>query len=147
MPQFTQKRAIWGSAISLTAAAIFAVLYFQGIIWAGAESYEVNFTGGTASSSRCGWRCGSRSLYIREDQTFTASYEAQIRTGSLHFQLINTAAPFGKGTVGSKIVRSSGKGEFTVHVAEAGWYRLRVEPSPEGRGYDIEYSAHWRAHW
>jgi len=96
-------------------------------------------------SARHGISLGSNTFYLRKGQTFVTAYDVEIRRGYLHVHLINRNAPFMKGTVMSEWVRTSAKGEFTLPIRESGWYVLMIDDSPDGRGYDLDYTASWRA--
>ncbi len=145
MPQLLKNKTLWAS-LGGFAVAFVLFLYWQGVLAAGTESYEVCMNPGEFGHSRYGWCLGPKSLYLREGQVLTVTYDVKIKRGYLHIHLLKQWSEFGKGTAGSKWVKASEKGEFSVPIRESGMYKLILDGSPDGRGYDLEYSASWSAH-
>ena len=139
------RSKVIAAGVVFVVVAVVSFLYFQGGLALGAESYTLKFAGGGFGSSRRGWSIGSKSVYLRKDQVLNVAYDADIKKGILSFYLVESWAPFGKDPVRFESITASGKGNFRVKAPEDGWYKLRISPQPDGRGYDIDYSASWNA--
>lgn len=142
MRAIMREKATW-AVIGCFLAAFVLYLFFQGTLSRGAARYEIHRTTGGFGRSTVGWSLGTKTLYLREGQVFDVHYDVNIKTGMLHVHLFNQYAEFGKGTVGSHYARANGKGCFTFRIPETGLYALVIDASPDGHGYDLEYSASW----
>lgn len=142
MAGLLKSNAFWASiACFLVAFVIF--LAYQGVLAAGMASYEIQSAPPFGRSSH-GWTFGTKTVYLRKGQTFTVAYDVQIKRGGLTLHLLNRDAEFLKGTVAHQTVWNNGTGEWNVPIQTSGWHVLILDATPDGGGYDLEYSASWR---
>jgi len=142
MAFFARYKTACYVGLALIAGFVAYLAYDTGMCF-GSADYTVEFDG--FGSSHRGVCLGCKSFYLRKGQTLKVSYDVEIRRGYLHLHLINRSAPFMKGTVRSDYAKTSGKGDFIVPIRESGWYVIRIDGSPDGRGYDLDYTASWHA--
>jgi len=118
--------------------ALFLYLMLTGLLNRGSESKTIRFS--NASKITSGYTLGSKRVFLRKGQTFTADYEVQIETGGLYIRLRKLWAPFNTPATGQLRVKQSGSGQLRIPVPETGMYHLWIDGSPDRDGYDLSYT-------
>ena len=94
--------------------------------------------------NRRGIDVGLESFLFFEGQEIVIEYDAVIRTGSLWFYVFQPFdGEFGKGK--SNYITQTGKGVWTHPIDETGYYKISIDASPRGNGYDLSYTVKWGA--
>lgn len=134
----------------LVAALVCAgIAYFAGFIQTlGYETRHETYAGLiTSSESSSGF--GLKTMVFFEGQTFFASYDAEVRQGSLRIGLLETFGSLGNSPHFVENITRSGSGEVTFQIPKTGLYSAYFEGSVlgtgQGGGYDVAYSLRWGA--
>lgn len=128
--------------IALGLLLLFAGLYQAGLLTSGHEQRRITWDSAISSTSS-GTTMGPKSFFVRAGQTVDIDYQATVYRGGLYIWVRRNTLSL-NGMVGQVRVTSSGAGKLQVPIQQAGFYRLIIDGSPGGNGYDVAYSATWR---
>lgn len=133
------KKAVYGTALVVF---LLPVLYGTGLLSSGYRSKHITYSG--FSSTDSGTSIGSRTVHLREGQTFVVNYSAEIEKGDFNIFVKKAFAPLDAPAEHAvKLVRN-GQGRLKIPIRETALYTIYTYGSPRGGGYDITYTLSWR---
>lgn len=132
------RKAFYGTALVLF---LLPILYGSGLLSSGYESKHIAY-GGFASTDS-GTEIGSRTVHLRQGQTFVVNYEAEIEKGGLAVRVAKSFARLDAPDEDAVSLVRSGKGQLRIPVRETAFYTVYIYGSPRGDGYDVTYTVSW----
>ncbi len=117
------------------------------ILTGGYENKHIRYNGGI-SSLDSGLAIHCTSVFALKGQTISVDYDiTRLDRGRLCIHIWNSwLTPLEK-TQTTRYVEQPGTGRVELTVPDTGFYDVSCYGSSKGKGYDIEYSALWRARW
>lgn len=136
------RHAVKTGITLLVLAIIAGALYLTGWLNRGAEKRHIVWNSGF-SSSGAGFSMGPKGFYLRAGQTFIANYNVTINRGEFYLWLRRKTLGLEMPIAGEVRLKSSGQGVLQVPIQQSGFYRVTMDGSPGGNGYDVDYHVSW----
>ena len=135
-----RMRLPWKYTIVLIPLALI-VIFFS--LTRGYESRNVQFGGFSSTSS--GVSLGNGTIFGLRGQTITVDYDVtEMPRGAFRIFIMELGwAGIGK-VAEQQRIRTMGRGQIQFPVRQVGFYKVNCDGSPDGRGYDVTYTARWK---
>ncbi|MEM6822527.1 MAG: hypothetical protein AAF558_11370 [Verrucomicrobiota bacterium] len=126
-----------------SALLLFVVGGYFAYFWGkGVASYHVS--GGGIASSQSGYQLGFDTFSLQSGQSIQVEYQlAERKSGYLTIQFWREGSLSLPKIVDSIQIKQEKKGSHRFRARSAGTYRIGFSPTPDGNGYDYQYSANW----